>query len=359
MDPELSQDDLSLINNLADERMGTTPPAPEAITNPPAAPKAADKDTAQQQAAGAVAPNTESKTAKQDPFEFFEVDGNAYTPDQIKGMVSRYKGINYEHQTKVAPMKKSVDLLHQLRTTAQEDGLELDDDQLAAMLETALTAYAKNPVVNKGTETPQTTGRQDFNVDTQTGKDAGKTMEQQLEDWERDNAITLPPAYKQAISETGNLKTQVEQLMQMVQNMGKTGAQTAAVAEDQLKQATTAQSEAGKQQIMNNMARIQNEYKFPDESEQDFMAFVQGRGYDLWELMDYPLAKTLAEDFKNNQAAPELDRMRTIQQKRQAFTGNLSPAPGADGALPAPAVDEDKAFIDDVASKHMADRNML
>ena len=357
---DLSTDDMSLIQSLSADKMGLPPvAAPEAVTNPPAAPNKDSKETPQEAATAALSPKTENTTAKQDPFEFFEVDGNAYTPEQIKGMVSRYKGMNYEHQTKVAPIKKSVEILNQLRQTAQTEGLEIDDDGLAAILENALTAYSKNPVVNKGTTPPQTTGRQDFDVNTQTGNGEGKTIEEQMAEWERDNAITLPPAYKQAVLQSGNLANQVQQLTEMVKNITKVGADTAATAEDKLKQATAANADAGKQQIMNNMARIQNEYKFPDESEQDFMAFVQARGYDLWELMDYNMAKTLAEDFKNNQASPELERIRQIHQKRQAFTGNLAPAPGGNSPATPPAADADQQFIDQVANDHMKNRNML
>ena len=73
-----------------------------------------------------------------------------------------------------------------------------------------------------------------------------------------------------------------------------------------------------------------------------------------------PVLRDGGADFKNNQNAPELARFRQMAERRQAFTGNLSPSPGtaAPQAAAQPA-DPDAEFIGNVADQHMRNRNML
>ena len=351
--------DADLINSVVDQQMGVTPQTQQqqAPQQPPA-----PKPTAQEQATAQVSPKTEGTQSKAEPFEFFDAgNGKVYTPEQLRGITSRYSDMNYKHQTEFAPNAKSVNFLNQLRAQAAAEGHTLDDDQMSQMLEAALTAFASNPVIgNKGQQAP-TNGnpaRQDVPVQTQTG--TATDMEAQLQQWEQQNAVSLPPMYKDAIAKTGSLEQQIAQLTQMVQGLTKQGTQIATDAEGKLKQAQQANSDAGRQQVVNNLNRIQTEFQFPDEAEQDFMAFVQGRGYDVWELMDYNLAKTLATDFKNNQQAPDLERFRAMAQKRQAFTGNLAPSPGNAPAAQTPptAAESDQQVIDGMVDTIMEKRFM-
>lgn len=351
--------DADLINSVVNQQMGVEQQAAPA-QQPPAKP--ADKPTPQEQATSQVAPKTEGTQSKADPFEFFDAgNGKVYTPEQLRGITSRYSDMNYKHQTEIAPNAKSINFLNQLRQQAAAEGHTLDDDQMASMLEAALTAFASNPVIgNKGQQAPNNgnPARQDVPVQTQTG--TATDIEAQLSQWEQQNAVSLPPMYKDAIAKTGSLEQQIAQLTAMVQGLTKQGNQIATDAEGKLKQAQQANSDAGKQQIINNLNRIQTEFQFPDEAEQDFMAFVQGRGYDVWELMDLTLARTLATDFKNNQQAPDLERFRQMAQKRQAFTGNLSPSPGnaPAGQQPPTQEDADQAVIDGMTDTIMKNRFM-
>ena len=358
-DQNLDPNDMSFIDSVASEQMGVTPQLPPAEPEAPPA-KQDDKPTVQEQATAAVSPQTEQTNSKKDPFEYFDVDGQAYTPEQLRGMASRYKNLNYEHQTKVAPLKKSVEFLNTLRQQAAEGGQEINDDQMASIMQAAMEAYAKNPTMGKN-KNPSSgdPARQDINMTQEHEGNTTGDINAQLAEWEANNAISLPPAYKEAIANSTRMSSQIQQLTDMVRGLTETNATTAAKAEETLNTAKTTHAEAGRQQIVNNMARIQNEFKFPDEAEKDFMAFVQERGYDLWELMDYDLSKKLATDFKNVQAAPELERLRAAAAKRQAFTGNLSPSPAANGAEPAAKGDPDMDFINQVADGHMKSRNMM
>lgn len=361
MNPDLDQNDLSFIDSVASEQMGVPPQQPAPQEAPQPAPEAKDKPTPQEQATAAVAPNTEQSQAKEAPFEFLDIDGQPYTPAQIKGMVSRYKAQNYKHQTEVAPNAKSLAFINQLRQQAEAEGQQIDDDAMTAIMQSAMEAYAKNPTMGKNKQgTSGDPQRQDINMSQEHNGNTAGDINAQLAEWEANNAIQLPPAYKEAIANSGAMMGQIQQLTELVKGLTATNAQTAATAQQQLEQAQSTHADAGRQKIINNMQRIQNEYKFPDEAEKDFMAFVQERGYDLMELMDYDLANKLAGDFKNTQAAPELERLRAAADRRQAFTGNLSPSPASQpGSSPQGQADADMDFINQVTDKTMKDRNML
>lgn len=357
-DENLDTTDMSLIDSLASEQMGVPPQNPQAA--PQAAPKK-ESPTPQEQATAAVAPATENSNGKKAPFEFFEVDGQAYSPDQIQGMISRYKAQNYEHQTKVAPLKKSVEFLNSIRQQALAENQDINDDQMSAILQAAMDAYAKNPTIGAKGKQQGTQGdpaRQDINMSQEHNNNTTDDINAQLAEWEANNAISLPPAYKQAIANNGTMASQIAELTELVKGLTAANATTAQTAEQQLNQAKGLNADAGRQQIVNNMQRIQNEFQFPDEAETDFMAFVQERGYDVWELMDYDLGRKLATDFKNLQAAPELERLRSAAQRRQAFTGNLAPSPGDNGATQKQATDPDMDLINQMTDKTMRDRNM-
>ncbi len=355
-DQNLDPNDMSFIDSVSSEQMGVAPQAPAPAAP---APEAKDKPTPQEQATADVAPQTEQSASRKEPFEFLDIDGQPYSPEQIKGMVTRYKGMNFEHQTKVAPIKKSVEFLNALRQQAAEEGQEINDDQMAAVLQAAMEAYAKNPTMGENKNpTSGDPARQDINMSQEHNNTTPDNLEAQLAEWEANNAISLPPAYKDSILNGTKMQGQLQELTQLVKGLTQTNATTAATAEEKLTQAQNKSAETAKQQIINNMQRIQNEFQFPDEAEKDFMAFVQDRGFDMWELMDYDLGKRLATDFKNAQAAPELERLRASHQRRQAFTGNLSPAPGATGSTPAPATDPDMEFINKVTDETMQTRNM-
>lgn len=365
----MDTEDLSIIDAISAQQLGAAPQSAPQVAPPAAAPpaaKPADKATPTEQATAAVAPK-DDKT-KSDAFEFLEVDmGNGrkqvYSPDQLRGIAARYSDLNYRHQTEVAPVKKSLEFLNKLRTQAQAEGTTLDDDTLAGILETALTAYAHNPTIGnkpqpQGQHQPDDPQRTNIPVQTQTGTANSADLEAQLSQWEQENAVKLPPAYRDAIGKTSSLEGKINELTQLVQQLGQSGVQITKNAEGQLADAKNQRADAGRQQLVNNLQKIQMEFQLPDDAEQDFMDFVQGRGYDVWELMDLGLAKTLAQDFKNNMQAPELDRFRQMAQRRQAYTGTLSPSPSSPSTTP-PATNTDMDLINSVTDDVMKKRNMV
>jgi hypothetical protein len=108
------------------------------------------------------------------------------------------------------------------------------------------------------------------------------------------------------------------------------------------------------QRIGNNLAQAQSALNLPDEAEQEFMQFAYSRGYTVEDFIDPELTMTIAQDFKANQDAPELERLRGITQKRQAFTGNSSGTPSVSNQSMASSPDQ--TFIDAAVNKSVASR---
>ena len=165
--------------------------------------------------------------------------------------------------------------------------------------------------------------------------------------------------YKQAISQTAGMSSQIEELKALVQQLAQSSNQTAAAAGEQLQQAGTQRAQAGMQQIQNNLQSIQQKYQFSDDAEQAFMTFVNERGYMLEDLMDKTLADKLGSDFKAVQQSPEIDRLRAIAERRQAFTGTSTPSPTGGAATPNPAPSADQEFMDAATQTAMRNRNMI
>lgn len=355
----MNPDDLSLIDSIAAEQMGV-PPTQQAAPQPPAEPK----ETEQEKATQNVAPKAEDNKSKQPAAEFFELDmgdgqRQAYTPEQLSGIVRRYSDLNYRHQSEVAPVKKTLSFLNQIMSEAKASGAELDDDGMASLIENALMAYTKNPQLGAQRSPLHAELEREDQPVQKPGQVDPNSIEDQLAQWESQNAVTLPPMYKDAITKTSNLESTVAELRSQLDQLLKTNVAQTKTVEEQSKAVQQDRSEVVKQKVVNNLQRVQMQHQLPDEAEQDFMAFVQGRGYDVWELMDYDLANTLAQDFKNNMQAPELDRFREMAKRRQSFTGIVSSGPQGGGAAGSPQPSADDSFISSMTDEIMKKKNML
>jgi hypothetical protein len=109
--------------------------------------------------------------------------------------------------------------------------------------------------------------------------------------------------------------------------------------------------------MANNLDAAQKAVGLPDEDQKDFFDFAYGRGYTLEDFVDAELTMKVATDFKNEKNSPEMDRLKSLAERRQAFTGNVGGTPGAAGvASDTSSVDEQ--FIGQVADEFMQKRNM-
>ncbi len=369
---DLSPEDLSMIDQISATQMGVLPQTPPPQQAPQQVPQqapqqAAPKQTPNEEVSQSAAPATEGTTQKADPFEFFEIDlgdgkKQALSPAQIKGMATRYKDLNYRHATEIAPVKKSIGLLNSIRQQAEADGNPLTDDALAEVLEAALSAYAHNPTMGKQgdpNKAPSNPNRTDTPVQKPEASQNPNDLEDQLMRWEQENAVSLPPMFKDMLNKTGTLETKISELTDMIKNMATEGKQIADGAIGAVDEARKMHADAGMRQIMNNLQQVQMKHQLPDEAEKDFMTFVQERGYVLEDLFDAQLADKLGGDFKAVMQSPEIERLRKIAERRQAFTGTLSPSPSGTNPSAPNTPDPDAEFIGQVADTHMRNRNMM
>lgn len=125
---------------------------------------------------------------------------------------------------------------------------------------------------------------------------------------------------------------QMMQAMQQMQQGGVNQNQEALQGAQQMnEQAGQQQSNAIRQTIGNNLSMAQRQMQLPDDAEQDFMQFAFARGYTIEDFIDPQLTMQVAQDFRNNMNSPEMDRLKAMAQRRQAFTGMAEGAPAMAG----------------------------
>jgi hypothetical protein len=81
------------------------------------------------------------------------------------------------------------------------------------------------------------------------------------------------------------------------------------------------------------------------------MMFAAERGFTMEDFVDPQMTIRVMQDFKNNMDSPEMERMRAIAQRRQAFTGSLGSTPAA---APSNAEPAGESTFDSLASKIMS-----
>jgi hypothetical protein len=350
-----------LINAVAAERLGPAPtpaaPAAPAVDPaaaaaaaaaaqqtppaPPAPPKADPTPTPQEKAlAAAGAPGADDAA-----FDFIELDGDdgnkrQMTKQQIKSTLDRYSKLNHKHAT----MKPVLSLVEQMLNQAKERGHDAKPEEAAQLIQAAVSAFLKNP--QQGGQPAAPAGKQGAQPPQGQVEDNGTSEpddDESYSAWEKENAVKLPPGYKQQQAAMKQLTNSMAQLVQMVQQgmaQGGVTGQVAATAAQQLNKAQTQQVSAARMAIDNNIkgAMAQAGLQFAPETAQDFFLFAMQRGYSPEDFMDPELTATVASDYKANKDAPEVQRLREIAARRQAFTGNVEGAPGG-ATAPAPAAD--------------------
>lgn len=328
-----------MINDLAARKMGTPlgkDPAPNAAdfqNPPPTEPK-----TAQEAAQTEVSPTTEDDAQDADPVTY-EIDVNGekrqLTPQQIAGTLTRYRSLNERN----AKMKPILDLAEQMMGQVTSNGKPADPAQLARFLQAAAQNFAKSA------RSPSN----DANTNANRQNDPAAQMDDELARWEKENAVNLPPGYKDAAGRLSGIERQMQQLMQAVTQMAQAGQNPARAANEMAQQADQTMQSAAQQTIATNMARIQQEHGLPDDEEPQFTEWLYSRGYTMEDLIDPGLASQLGRDYVAVRNGPELERVKKILARRQAYTGSAEGAPG--GA--APQKPEGQAFFDNIVGQAM------
>lgn len=341
----------NLIQQIAAQRLGpaaapAAPAAPQQAapqeTAPaPTKPKADPSPTEIEKAQSKLAPKDEAAVASEEAVRVFKIGDKELSESQINGTMQRYRDLNFKWQTQVAPVSPVLEVVNSMMKAAEEAGHKPDGKQMAQLVEAAVKAYVKNPEMGKGAKQPSDGGDKPamsgkINPSLGDNSDDDAAYEQ----WERENAVKLPPGFRDVAKANKEMSAKMEAMLNMMQTLlggNAEGQKVVQEADAQMKTAKAAQAEAATAMIRNNLNQSFAQAQIPlsDEVRADFRMFAAQRGYDFPDFLDPELTATVIADYKANKDAPEMARLRAIAQKRQAFTGMAEGAPGAGAGAPA------------------------
>jgi len=344
----MAEQDDAMIAQISAQQLGAAPapdgqPAPVPAGPPPEAPPT-DMETAQ----AIAGPETEGDNLQAEAFIEVDMgDGQRKTmsASQIAGMSNRYKALNHDNATRYKPMEPALQLIEEVMANATQAGHDVSGDDMRQFLQASIEAYTKNPTL--GDQRDPTPDRPDGQPD----------MEKEISRWENDNAVKLPPMYRQGLALINQLQAENGQMKQMMQGIVSQAQGVNQEAGQALQSASGQADQAYRLQAANNLNQMQAQLKLPDESQDDFFNFAYGRGYTEADFIDPELTYKIGQDFAANQNQPEMARLRALNEKRQAFTGAVNPMPSGGGASVA-APNADQQFMDAVTSQAMQKRGL-
>jgi hypothetical protein len=351
--PQDPQQQASAIDALASKAMGVEPQQVPQQAPQQAAPQAPMEETTQDKAADVASPQTEGDKIAAEAI-IYEVDfgekdeeGNKkkrpLTDNQIKATFERYSAMNHKN----AQYKPVQDVMEQIAKA--NPNMSMDD--MAKNMIAIYNSQVSNPTMgNTQGERPQKAGQP--NQPQQGG------LDQVLSKWEEDNAISLPPEYKNLIvggqSEMQVMKQQLAQTQRALQQVLSQSQGVADAAKSQVQASTTDKVGAIKQTIANNLDKVQQALRLPDDKGNDFMVFAAERGFTLEDFVDERLTAKVMNDFKNNMDSPEMERMRDIASRRQAYTGSMGSTPSSSPA----ATPDGETTFDKMSARIMNKKGM-
>ena len=373
---ELNDQDKAMIDQLAGQRLGdanaqqaTAPeqgadPSMEVPAGTPPQPvpqqqaqKQEDKPTEVEKAQEAVSPKTEADNSMDESVTMIKVDfGNGDVRDlssnQIKETFNRYKDANYKlMQNK--PMQPAMDFIQSIVNGASKNGQQVGAEDVVQFLQAASQAYIKNPTM--GAQKDPTPDRQGTPVTNMANLET--EFEDQIKRWEEENAVSLPPMFREGFktiqalqNDNANMRQTMNQFLASAGQINQDAAQTAVAAEQQAQ-------DAYRQTAANNLNEVQAKYKLPDSESDDFFTFAYERGFTQEDFIDIGLVDKIMGDYVAVKGTPEMERLREMAKKRVAYTGNVTATPGsasAGGVKSDPNMD----FINKVAEDAMKKRNM-
>lgn len=290
----------------------------------------------------ALSPNDEAAQMNQQAATF-KVKINdierELNPNQIASTFERYASLNHAHQTEVAPMRPVLALAKAIQAEAAKNGANIGGEEIAQLMAAATKAMIHNPQMGQQVA-------QEHPVDQ---------WETELGQWENENAVSLPPKYKDAMRQMTGMQDQMNKMQEILAQVAGKAHEVGTNAKNELNNARDAQISAIKATIGTNLARAQQQFGMPDEAENDFMQFAMARGYTLEDFIDPRLTATVVQDFKNNMNSPEMERLRALAAKRQAFTGSMPGAPSG-GMGMTRGQNADNAFFNSMVDQAVSSR---
>jgi hypothetical protein len=347
--------DAALISQIAAQQLGPDPAAAAAPAQAPQPvdprtdPKADNPTTKAEAISSRVSPKTESDQSREEAFIEVEIDGKreVLSASQIAGLKSRYRDLNFKNMN-MKEIEPAVDLIQNMVNSAKQNGRNVSGQDVAQFLQSAIQAFVSNPTMGQQSNAaPSTPSGQDVATDD---------FERELAQWERDNAVSVPPMYRNAAKMMNQLMAENQQMKMTVSQLLQ---QAGAINQEAGQQVQSAQQQtdmAYRQQAANNLNMAQQQFQLPDEAQDDFFDFAFGRGYTIEDFIDRDLTVRIMQDFSANRATPEMERLRALNQRRQAFTGASSAAPSMGGSPAAGSADD--ALMQSMAQAAMAKRGM-
>lgn len=359
-------DNSNIIASIAGKHLGA-PPADAAAPQPgaqqpapqPAAKSADPSPTSMERAQAKVAPADAAEDASKDAVSFLKVGDREYTEQQIKGTLDRYRDLNFRWQSN----KPVVDVVTRLVENARKNGHDPKPDEVAGLVDAAVNAFLKNPQMGgqKKGDSKSGEGKPAMSGEANTNLGDNDDDDSVYSQWETENAVKLPPGFKETAKQSKEMSKKLDQVLSLFDQIisgGLAGQKSVDQASQQVQQAQGMQANAATQMITNNLnvAFQQAGISVDPQVRGDFRMFAAQRGYDFPDFMDAGLTATVVADYKANKDAPEIARLRSVAQKRQAFTGMVEGAPGAGGGA-APAAKGDP-MLESLVSTAMQKRGI-
>jgi len=333
--PQDPQAAAAAIDQIASQRMGVQPQVPQQ-----AAPAPAPKDSAEDQASAKGSPDTEADKMDAEAVTY-DINGKQLSAKQISSTMDRYAALNHKHM-QMSPIFNLAEKVMKANPNASSK-------QVADKIDALIKGQSSNPTLG--------------NTKGEASGDAppAEDMDAMMSKWEKDNAATLPPMYKEMMSGANGqgqtmatMQQQLAQTQQMLQQVMAQSAGVADAAKQGMNQAESTQVSAIQKSIANNVDRVQQHLQLPDEQAESFMAFAAERGFTMEDFIDPQLTLKVMTDFKNNLNSPEMERIMNIAKRRQAMTGSFGSTPTAGPAGETPQ----SSRFDDFASKAMSNKGL-
>lgn len=311
------QMDAEQIARISARQMGEAPAPQAAAPTAPPPPKDAPP-TDMEKAVEVASPDTEGDKQQQEAVMYnVNIGGKDrnLSPQQISSTFDRYRDLNHRNATN----KPVNDLTEKLM---RETGAT--PEQAAKLMDAALRAMTKN--VTMGKERP----KQDGVAAPDRPQDRAKGSELLNEEWskyEEENAISLPPGYREQFDRMGRMEKNMGDQLQMMKSVLQQAQNAGQNATDSRADAMDGREEAVMQSIRNNLDRAQQEAGLPDEAVKDFQSYAMERGYTAEDFADAALTNKVIGDFKNQLNTPEFDRLREMASRREAYLTSQSGGP--------------------------------
>jgi hypothetical protein len=325
--------DEDAINRISAKAMGAEAPKTEA-------PK--QGSTPQEQANQIASPQTEGDKA-QEAAVMYKIkmgDGERnLTPQQIAGTYERYRDLNF----KQGQMKPINDIAERMMKAGNAN-----PEQVAKLMQASLQAFTKNAQMGKA----RPAGDGSAKAEQPTPNAQQPDMNAEFKKYEDENAISLPPGYREAEARLNQLEQRVGQSMNMMQQMSQRMGQQAQQGMQSSQQAQGDRQSVVRDTIANNLDRAQQAAGLPDDAVGDFQAYAGERGYTAEDFADAALTNKVVQDFANQRNTPEFERLRDMSSRRQAYLQTQSGGPVSAAAAP-----KQDSTMGRLAAKAMAERN--